>query len=415
MVLRKSKTRRSRRTVSNYLSVDVARYHMHQDDLTSPTSRPSNIEPTPTPEPNSSRLFNADKPLENDLQMDATTSASQESSLPPESSSADQEDHLHDDDPQDTIQQSNAPETPVGNDITTCPDHRSSSPLQCVSSDAVDTSIPPSSDVDLSFNDAHIQPDSSQCDPPMKTPGDNEAVWTFMDKSQDAVELDDDDHYSHAFPCDADNVTPTPEQKDDITLAAKLLKSLTRQFCKGSLIAIITLYGKTRLTLENYEHMAACMKENSPLPSSTTMRRRVFPYLLDNLFVPSSIVQLSRKDGTIGSVKRVKKSGSTSTCVVQGTSNEAVIILPSSWDKFDIRCYHVLRELVCLHTCRCYPSPQTSDIRIETTARIMSRRKCSLQPKSLWINRNSISHQPSVGILVSIYTFSDQTLPHWFK
>ena len=195
-------------------------------------------------------------------------------------------------------------------------------------------------------------------------------------------------------------------------LSTKIRRTVMKKLKATSMTAIITLYGKTRYTLESYDHLVAIMKKYERLPSSTTMRLRLLPYLLKHLFVTSAVVKCPYKSGLTGTVRLDKTDGNKSTILSHGRRNEAVLVLPSAWARMDIRCLHMLSEIACLEYCRCVSSTMsTNDVRIETTSRVIQKIEVSHRSFSLWVNRNEVTFQAPLGSCVSLHTFSDQNFP----
>ena len=151
---------------------------------------------------------------------------------------------------------------------------------------------------------------------------------------------------------------PLPPQRsndstDLLVIAVRLVADLKSFMKRTAFLAIISLYEKVRYTLDHYDHLVALMKDGGSvnvLPSSTTMRQKIFPSLLSRFFVPSTIESFSSKKGVCNHIKR---NDSTITSQRMERQNEAVVVLPSDWAKMDIRTLPVLRELICLNHCRC--------------------------------------------------------------
>lgn len=204
----------------------------------------------------------------------------------------------------------------------------------------------------------------------------------------------------------------------DRNRAQALLKSLLRRFKPPSFTGIITLYGKARYTLEAYEHLVAIMKEYEALPSPTNMRQVVFPFLTKTCFATSGKVVCPSKNVMVSSFHEssagASRSGGGET-ITPNKRNEAVVVLPSTWARLDIRSYHVLREIVCLQRCRCIATLGKEDIRIESTYRVRSKEMWKSQPFSLWVSHNGTPLQASVGSRLSLHTFGDINIPSFIR
>ena len=213
--------------------------------------------------------------------------------------------------------------------------------------------------------------------------------------------------------------SPCPKEREecsaeDIKLSQTLSKLLLRRFKKGTFTAIISLYGKARFTLDSYEHLVAMLNEYEVLPSPTNMRQVVFPFLVKNCFVGSKNVlcptkQVMKDSFYSSSVRRPQLS--TSAINNRNKRNQAVVVLPSSWAKLDIRSYHVLREIACIKACRCFPNQASDDVRFESTPRVRLKSTWKTQPFSLWVSRKGLPVQASVGTRLSLHMFGDHEVP----
>ena len=212
----------------------------------------------------------------------------------------------------------------------------------------------------------------------------------------------------------SDNNDPSSVSVEDEPNMKKLKlvkRKFFRTFANSYLIGITSLYGKPRYTMDQYSHLVAIVKNFERLPSPTTMRLRLLPYLIKSLFVPSKKVACPSKKGLTGTVTLSQALGSSSTSLISDHRNEAVLVLPSDWAKLDIRSIHVLREIVCLDRCRCcslHSTRVSNDIRIESTARIRDKREHEALPFSLWVNQQGVPTSATLGSRLSIHTFSDQ-------
>ena len=246
------------------------------------------------------------------------------------------------------------------------------------------------------------------------------SLLELCENTDEDTGFDDTDFNSSSDDESVDNnqQTTTPLNADDQhtfnnmrIISSRLTRILPRKITKASFTAILTLYGKSRFTLVAYKHIVKLMKEFRPLPSATSIRTRLFPYIVENLLVPSTTVQFPSKTAETGTVQQVLQGGARSTQAVAGNNNRAVVILPSSWARFDIQCIHILSDIVCLERCRCFPSPRAHDVRIEASQRVAKKNSFSTQPVSLWINKDGVPYQALVGTTVSVHTYSDQVLP----
>ncbi len=191
--------------------------------------------------------------------------------------------------------------------------------------------------------------------------------------------------------------------------AASEFLTLFKQTMRRSVfLGIISLYGKVRYTLEHYEHLVAMLQDNdgqregTVLPCVTTMRKKVFPRLVDKLFVKSSIETFPMKASFTSYLPTSSQLGTR--------QSQAVVVLPSSWARMDVRCLHTLRDLVCLANCRCVRRFGTSDLRVDSSNHVIKREKNSMQSDTLWINKNGVPVPSSIGMTVRLHSFDDDVV-----
>lgn len=79
--------------------------------------------------------------------------------------------------------------------------------------------------------------------------------------------------------------------------ANKLLKSMQRSVSKRMMIGLTSIYRKVRYTLTSYDRMKNDLNGKNALPSHSSLRQFVFPYLMTNNFVQSRIEYFSCKLG----------------------------------------------------------------------------------------------------------------------
>lgn len=189
--------------------------------------------------------------------------------------------------------------------------------------------------------------------------------------------------------------------------ASDILKSMKSFLTRPTLLGIISLYGQPRLTLAAYDHLVAMMKDNNStntLPSSTTMRQRVLPKLLQHNFVPSSIKSFKT---TVSLSSECSDLSSTVLTPSRDKTEQAVLVLPSEWAKMDIRSLHVLREITCVNTCRCFKQHGASDIRFETTPSVSSKSRISSKSDFLWTNNEGIPTPATTGATIKLSFSAD--------
>lgn len=182
---------------------------------------------------------------------------------------------------------------------------------------------------------------------------------------------------------------------DDVSRVSTVL---TKFMPRHVLLAIISLYGKCRYTLDHYEHLVAMMRDvsGSPsLPCATTMRKVIFPRLLKNQFVQSSKRTFPRKSNVFMNPAHT---------ALARTQDEAVVVLPSSWAKMDMKCLHTLRELVCIDKCRCNRKEGSDDLRVDSTAHVVKREQMSKYSDTLWVNKDGVPVPSRQGTQVRFHS-----------
>jgi len=161
----------------------------------------------------------------------------------------------------------------------------------------------------------------------------------FEEHESDASDVQDANGFdSRELTC-ADPSTVT----EDAEIYRKLLLSLLKHMSRPTFLGVISVYAKTRYTLEGDEHLVSMMMDGDEgicLPSASTMRKTVFPRLLKENFVHSTIETFSTKRTYSISHRRSYKQ--------RKKQYEAVVVHPSAWAKIDIRSLHVLREIACI-------------------------------------------------------------------
>ena len=159
----------------------------------------------------------------------------------------------------------------------------------------------------------------------------------------------------------------------------------------------MSVYGKSRYTLDSYEFFAAFMNdrgdERNKLPSLSTLRLSIFPHLLKTLFVNSDVRSFQSKS-----------SHTPITTSRASSRNEAVVVLLSSWAKYDVRSLHVLREIVCISKCRCREAFGKEDIQVDSINHVKHRAARSLLHHSLWLNKDGTPFPGRVGMKIRIHS-----------
>ena len=184
----------------------------------------------------------------------------------------------------------------------------------------------------------------------------------------------------------------------NVQSGVQILSSLRKLMSRETFLGAISIYGKARYTLDNYEHLVSMMLDGdtgTALPSASTMRKFVFPRLVKDNFVESSIETFPFKSNYCTRSRKSKTSNKQSECVV---------VRPTSWAKIDISSLHILREIACVKQCRCSPKFGSSDLRVESSNHVVRRAENSRNNSTLWANDKGVPVPTSVGMLIRIHT-----------
>ena len=189
--------------------------------------------------------------------------------------------------------------------------------------------------------------------------------------------------------------------------ANNIVANLKSTMKRNTFLGIINLYGKMRYTVQGYENLVVMMKDGNSettLPCATTMRRVVFPSLHKKKFVASAKKQFSLKKSSSSYIhSSIHSSRPSSECQLSRQS-EAVVVLPSSWARMDIRTLHTLREIVCTEHCRCRRTFGKADLRIDSTSHVLNRLDVAKKNDCLWIKKDNVPFPSSVGTRINCHT-----------
>lgn len=182
-------------------------------------------------------------------------------------------------------------------------------------------------------------------------------------------------------------------------LTRSFLLSFKRSMPRSVFLGVISLYGKCRQTYEQYEHLVAMMKDGehpTQLPCVTTMRKTIFPRLLKTVLAKSSILELPTKPGFARYLRR--------TSIQSKYQTQAVVVLPSTWARLDVRSLHILRDIACVHKCRCQRHFGSTDLRVDSTRHVLERHQLSERANALWVNKSGVPIPSTVGMNVRFHT-----------
>ncbi len=226
----------------------------------------------------------------------------------------------------------------------------------------------------------------------------------FEERNDDSSKL-----HEEALQADETNMETVPATSSisdvEVQKVVNIISWVKRFINRGVLLGMISLYGKIRYTLEHYEHLVVMMKDEEKgtnLPSSSKMRKYVFPQILKKLFVKSKIETFPMKAGFSSYLPTSSNLSSKQT--------EAVVVLPSSWARIDVRSLHVLREIACIESCRCGRTFGSSDLRVDSTNHVIKRNELSRHSDTLWINKSGVSVPSTPGMTVKFHTANENVV-----
>lgn len=184
-----------------------------------------------------------------------------------------------------------------------------------------------------------------------------------------------------------------PFDADIASLASDVVATTKKKLKRLCFLGILSLYGKTRFTLDSYDHLVTMMRDKDTgqsIPSASTMRQRVFPYLVQNLFTQSAIHKFTFKDGAV-------PPDNTPTTSFSHYKNEAVVVKVSDWLRMDVQSLHILREIACIDSCRCSRYHGQADLRIDSAEIVRRRTAFSQQSQLLWVNKSGTPYPAENG------------------
>lgn len=107
------------------------------------------------------------------------------------------------------------------------------------------------------------------------------------------------------------------EEQAKVETSVKIQITMQKKIQKAAFIGIVTLNSRSRFSLSKYGILVNIMKEHETLPSSSTIRMRVFQYGFDNLTVCARIASFRSRTDIFVSVKRSPTQGDTSTFLLE--------------------------------------------------------------------------------------------------
>lgn len=285
----------------------------------------------------------------------------------------------------------------------------------------------PSNDVDDSANNdnADFQGSAVECaldkssrsgepteiQTPSVSDSDSDIIDVYSDDFDDQIfDIFHQDGAVHTHPdCQTTQGVPrqaTPPSEEPDTAAHTIASSIISKITRPIMLAALSLYGKPRYTLLHYEHLVQMMKDGDSinvLPSATSMRQSIFPRLLQENFVTSTKATFKTPDYTSTSGQMeddISIPAAKRRKLRTEREHQAVVILPSSWAKVDVRCIHALKELVCLDSCRCSRPRGKSDLRINSAPHVVRRAELSTHSDTLWINKDGVPRPAIINMVI---------------
>ncbi|MEM1283340.1 MAG: hypothetical protein AAGG81_07285 [Chlamydiota bacterium] len=177
---------------------------------------------------------------------------------------------------------------------------------------------------------------------------------------------------------------------EQIKYAQQFLNILQKKFSKRMMLGLISLYGKVRMTLQQYEHMGVVLEDlecNDSLPSHSTIRQSFLPYLVNDILVRSHNLSLP--------ATKVNDQITPST-----VKKQVMVIKPSSWAMMDLKTLHITEDLFCTDYCSCYQNGLSVST-IERAAIIRDPQNSYNRCQSLWIDSSGYPTQAIEGDSIS--------------
>ncbi len=221
--------------------------------------------------------------------------------------------------------------------------------------------------------------------------------FSVFNNEMDSNEFEDDKKPENESENVAASTSFHGDLRDCSETAVKVLSEMRRRMNKRILLGAMTLYGQVRFTLKAYEYLSAVSNNDDGttiVPSTTTMRQTVLPYMIKNLFVRSDRIFLGDEHSS-------NLQGSSSTSAKY--KRQVVVVKPTAWAALDIADISVLRNISCLTHCNCYPTNSTSDLRIESTPAVRKSSAVSRRTRSLWVSKQGFPFETTTGTSVEFF------------
>ena len=152
----------------------------------------------------------------------------------------------------------------------------------------------------------------------------------------------------NSIPLMASPATKMTHSKMISTVKHMLSTSLSQR----SLLSVLLLYGKLRLTMKQYELIRLLLspKDNndSLTYSHTTVRQKLWPFLYSTVFAKSKEVELPVKsDSTliVSGTDEYENNTSEGYDRTMAKVKKTLIVKPSEWARLDISTYYVCNDL----------------------------------------------------------------------
>lgn len=182
-------------------------------------------------------------------------------------------------------------------------------------------------------------------------------------------------------------------------LARNDLRKLLRRRLKikmtmQTFLGAVTVYGKARFSLRQYEHLCFILKGltgSSHLPSVNSVRQTIWPYFARTLFVPSRIRQLPVNERFALSRQGCSRDS-------DGVwRRSTLVVLPSEWAKIDVATLFIYEELF-----RSHGTKSVRELRIEDCAIIQQREVLSNRSRRLWVRKRRLQVPACEGDAISL-------------
>ncbi len=195
------------------------------------------------------------------------------------------------------------------------------------------------------------------------------------------------------------NDQPTMTETDIKKLSESIRSIMKSKVNRNYLLGVLTLFGRARYSVKQYEHLAFLLsafeaKEN--LPCHSTVRSAIWPFLINHLFVESTIESFSTR------ADRQEKK-------------KAVVVKPSKWAEIDVSTLSVFRDMFpdakTLQTCeQGETDPLNQQMRIKDTAAVQSRNTLLNRCRTLIVKHDELEKSAVADDILSLTLVNAPTI-----